>query len=62
MADTNTHRKTFLQGVAAIAAGALFLPRKSDAASTPEASSAKTERASFPVEVRKAPRAVERHR
>ncbi|MBK1858535.1 hypothetical protein [Cerasicoccus arenae] len=60
MADTNTHRKSFLQALAAIAAGVLLLPRKSGAAPARELASAESERANFPVEVRKAPRAIER--
>ena len=60
MADSTTHRKSFLQALAAIAAGVLFLPRKSGAAPARESAMAEPERASFPVEARKAPRAVER--
>ncbi len=60
MADSNTHRKTFLQALVAAAAGLFLLPRKSGAAPTRDLASAEPERARFPVEARKAPRAVER--
>ena len=59
MADTTTHRKTFLQGLAAVAAGFLLWPRKSEAAPARTADAVPTERERFPVEARKAPRAVE---
>jgi len=62
MADSKTHRKTFLQGMAAAAAAALFWPRKSGAAPTRNLATAEPERADFPVEARKAPRAVEHTR
>ncbi|MGE9295262.1 MAG: hypothetical protein ACQKBV_03125 [Puniceicoccales bacterium] len=59
MADTKTHRKTFMQGILATGAALLLWPRKSGAAPTRDLTTAEPERARFPVEARKAPRAVE---